>query len=52
MLEHTDTETLVTWALQELEARQRPAPPLRVLDLGTGTGSLAVALALWHRAEM
>lgn len=48
-----DTETLVTWALQVLSGPlgDRAAP--RVLDLGTGSG--AIALALRHdcaRAEL
>lgn len=33
-----DTETLVNWALEILDARQR------VLDLGTGSGAIALAL--------
>jgi len=36
-----DTETLVDWALQCLEGRLRPT----VLDLGTGSGAIALALA-------
>lgn len=37
-----DTETLVDWALEVLRNAAKPAP--RVLDLGTGSGAIALAL--------
>lgn len=42
-----DTETLVDWALELLAARPAAQPPAEVLDLGTGSG--AIALAVQHR---
>lgn len=45
-----DTETLVTWALETLDTlsdnstRCSQAQPLRVIDLGTGSGAIALAL--------
>lgn len=37
-----DTETLVTWALEVLDGAS--APPISVIDLGTGSGAIALAL--------
>jgi release factor glutamine methyltransferase len=41
-----DTETLVDWALDGLAAAApRPGTPIQVLDLGTGSGAIALAVA-------
>ena len=37
-----ETELLVDWILEEL--RPEPAPPMAVLDVGTGSGAIALAL--------
>ncbi len=39
-----DTETLVDWALDILRGELRPAAAPAVLDLGTGSGAIALAL--------
>jgi release factor glutamine methyltransferase len=39
-----DTETVVEAALELLRARPKPAGPLRLADLGTGSGAILLAL--------
>jgi release factor glutamine methyltransferase len=39
-----DTETLVDWGLELLDGRLRTVPSPQVVDLGTGSGAIALAL--------
>ncbi|URI09450.1 peptide chain release factor N(5)-glutamine methyltransferase [Aquincola tertiaricarbonis] len=48
-----DTETLVTWALDCLAVRPAMLPAPRVIDLGTGSGAIALAVQhAWPAAEV
>ena len=43
LIPRPETEHLVDWILEEL--RPPPAPPMSALDVGTGSGAIALALA-------
>jgi release factor glutamine methyltransferase len=44
LLPRPETETVVEAALAALEGRHRTSDPLRIVDLGTGSGALLLAL--------
>jgi len=44
LIPRPDTETLVDWALERLDADFAAEPAPRVLDLGTGSGAIALAV--------
>lgn len=44
LIPRPETEELVEWIIQELELENRMSP-LKILDIGTGTGCIAIALA-------
>lgn len=54
LIPRPDTERLVELALDWVNKRSDPAKVLQILDLGTGTGAIALALAseLGERAEI
>jgi release factor glutamine methyltransferase len=48
LVPRADTETLVDWALEILQAREPAATSPWVVDLGTGSGAIALAIRRAH----
>jgi release factor glutamine methyltransferase len=44
LIPRPETEELVSWILEEEKKEVRPPAPVRVLDIGTGSGCIAIAL--------
>lgn len=44
LIPRPDTETLVDWAVERVQASADRAAPLEAVDLGTGSGAIALAL--------
>lgn len=45
LIPRPETEELVDWILSEIKTRRIPSEKLKILDIGTGSGCIAMALA-------
>lgn len=45
LIPRPETEELVAWILKEIKEKEQESKPLKILDIGTGTGCIPISLA-------
>ena len=45
LIPRPETEELISWILEDVKARELNSKPLNILDIGTGSGCIAISLA-------